>query len=215
MTKQLDSKMLALNYIKEQIITCQMPPGSAIQVDEIASHLNISKTPVREAVLELQYENYVTVIPRKKTVVSKISLQDLKDIYDARALAEIHIISSLTPEFVANNRDILLLLKEQWDSIDIEDQSRENYLSFLKADLHFHRSLIQLSTNPHLIRFCQELIYKSQRFWYVALFNNRMDTVRQEHLEIINSLIAGDPVAAAAACRKHISISKALNILSE
>ena len=215
LTDKYDSKLLALKYIKEQIITCAMPPGSSIQIDEIAEHLNISKTPVREALLELQYDNYVTIIPRKRTVVSKISLQDLKDIYDARSLVETHIISSLGDKEIQANLDTLLLLKEQWLNLNIHGQSRETYISFLQADLQFHQTIIQLYQNPHLIRFCQELIYKSQRFWYMALFNNKMDVVREEHLKILEHLIAGNSSAAAAACQKHISISKALSILSD
>ena len=100
MASSYDNKILALNYLKEQIITCAMPPGSAINVNEIAARLNISKTPVREALLELQYENYITVIPRKKTIVSRISLKDLEYVYDARSLVEIHIIRGISPEDV-------------------------------------------------------------------------------------------------------------------
>ncbi|MCD8329957.1 MAG: FCD domain-containing protein [Lachnospiraceae bacterium] len=65
------------------------------------------------------------------------------------------------------------------------------------------------------MHFCEELICKSQRFWYMALFNNRMDVVREEHLQILDALLSGDTAAAAAYCEKHISISKALSILSE
>ncbi|MCD8009876.1 MAG: GntR family transcriptional regulator [Lachnospiraceae bacterium] len=210
-----DSKLLALNYMKEQIITCAMPPGSSIQIPEIAETLGISKTPVREALLELQHEGYVTVIPRKRTIVAKISLQDLKDIYDARSLVEIHILSHLSSGELESNRETLLHLKEQWQDIEIEDQSRETYMAFLKADLQFHRTIIQFFRNPHLVHFCEELICKSQRFWYMALFNNRMDVVREEHLQILDALLSGDTAAAAAYCEKHISISKALSILSE
>ena len=51
MSKRNDNKLIALNYIKDQIITCALPPGSIIRIDEIAAELNISKTPVREALL--------------------------------------------------------------------------------------------------------------------------------------------------------------------
>ena len=215
MANNYDNKLLALNYIKKQIITCAMPPGSSIQINEIAEYLNISKTPVREALLELQYDGYVTIIPRKSTIVSKISLQDLKDIYDARTLIECSIINSITKETVRSNREVLLALQDKWKNLNINDQSRENYIAFLQKDLHFHQSIIQLSYNPHLVRFCQELIYKSQRFWYMALFNNKMDVVQQEHLNILSSILNGNIANAAAYCQKHISISKALSILSD
>lgn len=215
LASNLDSKILALNYIKEQIITCAMPPGSAINVNDIAAQLNISKTPVREALLELQYENYITVVPRKRTIVSRISLKDLEYIYDARSLVEIHIIRGITPQDVQENHDMLMRIREKWLGLSTIEQTKSAYIDFLQADLQFHSSLIQLCENPHLVHFCQELIYKSQRFWYMALFNNQVDRVQQEHLQILDALLEGDPDKAAECEQAHISASKALSILSD
>ena len=210
-----DSKILALNYLKEQIITCEMAPGSIIRIDEVAEKLNISKTPVREALLELQYDGYVTIVPRKKTVVSRISLQDLKNIYDARSLIETHILRSFSREDIENNRETLQELRNHWMNLEISRQSKDSYAAFLREDLRFHQVIIQLSNNPHLIHFCQELIFKSQRFWYMALFNNDLENVKKEHTQIIDHLLKGQTEEAAASLQKHISVSKALSILSE
>lgn len=215
MADSQDSKVLALNYLKEQIVTCAMPPGSAINVNDIAAQLNISKTPVREALLELQYENYVTVIPRKKTIVSRISLSDLDYIYEARALIEVYVLSNISPEEIRQNRGMLEDLKREWEEMNADQQTKEAYLQFLQADLRFHTSLIDLCENPHLVHFCRELIYKSQRFWYMALYNNDVGRVCEEHLQIVEALLAGDPERAADLERKHISASKALSILSD
>lgn len=215
MGSKRDNKMIALTYIKDQIITCEMQPGSPIQVDEIAEKLNISKTPVREALLELQYENYITIIPRKRTVVRKISLQELRDVYDARTLVEPYIIQELSAEDIQANMDLLTELNEAWSKIDIHSQSRESYSDFVKSDLEFHQKIVQMSSNECLINFCSELIYKSQRFWYMALFNNKLDVVQREHLDILRHLIDGDIASAVVCSKKHISISKALSILSE
>ncbi len=215
MADNRDNKLLALDYIKQQIITCAMPPGSVVAVDEIAAQLGISKTPVREALLELQHDNYVQVVPRKRTTVSQISLQELRDVYDARSLVEIHLLRALTAEALHKHRALLLRLREDWGAMDVESPSRDAYLAFLDADVAFHNELIRLGGNGYLIRFCEELILKSQRFWYMALFNNRRDVVQREHLEILEHLLAGDTLAAAECCQKHISISRARSILSE
>ena len=210
-----DSKIIALDYLKEQIITCEMPPGSVIRVEDVAEKLCISKTPVREALIELQTDGYVNIVPRKKTIVSKISLQDLKNIYDARSLIETHIIQSLSRKDVEANKNMLLRLSELWENINISGQTKAEYISFLKEDLRFHQSIIQMSGNPHLIHYCQGLIYKSQRFWYMALFNNDVQRVRKEHLQIAALILKNKPKDAAVALREHISVSKALSILSE
>ena len=215
MNQKTDNKLIALNYLKEQIVTCEMPPGSIVRIDEVAEKLGISKTPVREALLELQYDGYVTVFPRKKTVVSKISLQDLKNIYDARSLIETTIIRSFRTEDVEDNREMLMRLKKEWEETDLSIQSKAAYADFLQRDLRFHQAILQISSNPYLIHYCQELIYKSQRFWYMALFHNDLSTVREEHLVILQFILDGKPEEAAQALKKHISVSKALSILSE
>lgn len=215
MASNQDNKIIALNYLKEQIITCAMPPGSPININDIAEKLEISKTPVREALLELQYENYITVIPRKKTIVSRISLKDLEYVYDARSLIELHIISHISLGDIKKHKEMLISLKKKWENIEVSGQTKEDYITFLRADLQFHSSLIQLCENPHLVHFCQELIYKSQRFWYMALFNNQVDRVREEHMQILDALLRGDAVKAASFAQTHISASKALSILSD
>ena len=215
LTQENDNKILALEYLKEKIITCEMPPGSIIKIEEIAEILKVSKTPVREALIELQYDGYVTIIPRKKTVVSKISLQDLRNIYDARTLIETYIIQSLTPEEVENNRDELLNLLKKWQEINISGNSKNEYAEFLKEDLNFHKSIIKFSSNPHLTRYCKELIYKSQRFWYMALFNNDLRKMREEHIKILEFILQNKTKEAASCLKSHISISKALSILSD
>jgi len=210
-----DSKIIALAYIKKQIITCALPPGTAVPIDEIAQQLGLSKTPVREALQELQYENYVTVFPRKKTVVSRISLKDLEYIYEARALNEIAILSRLTPEDINAHLEELTELRRTWADLPVIANDKDSYMAFLDRDIQFHIQLVNLSQNPHLIHFCTELIFKSERFWYMALFNNRTETVKKEHLMILDALLAGDTAAAAASAQKHITVSKALSIMSD
>lgn len=211
-TDKQDSKIIAYNYIKKMICTCEMAPGSTIQINDIANKLQISKTPVREALLELSYENYVNIVPRKSTSVSKISLQELKDVYDARSVIETFIITNLN---AVTNREALLRLKEQWESMDITDTSKEAISQFLHADVHFHLSLVRLYPNAQLVKFCEELIFKSNRFWYMALYNNNMENVKLEHIGILSNLIDNNPAGAVAIAERHISISKALSILSE
>jgi len=210
MSKRNDNKFIALNYIKDQIITCALPPGSVIRVDEIAAELNISKTPVREALLELQYENYVTVAPRKKTFVSPISLEDIKNIYEARLINEVALFNLLDISDVENSKDKLLELVERWSNMNLSDKSKDTYTMFLKEDLDFHIALINLSKNPHLSHFCQELLYKSQRFWYLALYNNDLHSVRTEHLKILEALLEYDFKKVTDLVEEHILISRSM-----
>ena len=210
MPKRSDNKLIALNYIKDQIITCALPPGSVIRVEDIAAELNFSKTPVREALLELQYENYVTIVPRKNTIVSPISLEDLNNIYEARLINEVALFKLLDISDVSRSKDKLLELVERWNSMNLSDKNKDTYKMFLREDLDFHITLVNLSKNPYLSRFCKELLYKSQRFWYLALHNNDLHSVRKEHLAILEALLEYDFKKVSNLVEEHILNSRSV-----
>lgn len=72
--------------LKDKIIYCELLPGTPISEDEIGSAYHVSRTPVREALLQLTRENYITIEARKSTKVSKISFQEMNEIIESRVL---------------------------------------------------------------------------------------------------------------------------------
>lgn len=218
MTKKepVDNKQRALDYLKTKIIACELQPGEAINADEVAAKLGISKTPVREALLELQYENYVQVIPRKSTIVSKISIKEIKQIYEARLILETAIYSHLTPADIDRYREDLLNLRRYWEKLSVSSDAKDSYVEALNEDLLFHKTLISICSNSHLVHFAQELLLKSQRFWHIGFYNNRFAIVKDEHLHILEALLNNEVATAIKLIQKHITASVAIfDFLSE
>jgi len=211
-----DNKQRALDYMKNKIIVCEYQPGEAINIDEVAAELEISKTPVREALLELQYENYVQVIPRKSTIVSKISPKEIEQIYGARLILETAIYNNLQKEDLEKHKDELIRLKEYWTMLDISSKAKDGYIEALNEDLLFHKTLVGVSNNTYLVYYAQELLLKSQRYWHIGFYNNRFQIVKEEHLQILDAMLSGDINKVVKLIQKHITASVAIfDFLSE
>jgi DNA-binding GntR family transcriptional regulator len=88
MDKQKSRPESVYQYLKEKIIYDEFPPGTLLREGELATELEVSKTPVREALNGLKYEGLVEVIPYKGYIVSQLSFQDLKDLFELRIIFE-------------------------------------------------------------------------------------------------------------------------------
>ena len=78
----------AYEVIRERIITCVYQPGDVVDEKALCEELNMSRTPVREALNVLAEEEFLDIMPRRAIIVSQISMKDINNIYDLRELLE-------------------------------------------------------------------------------------------------------------------------------
>jgi DNA-binding GntR family transcriptional regulator len=191
--------------LKEKIIFSDLLPGSIIIETALCTEYNVSRTPVREALLELEKEGFVEIEPRKSTRVSKISIQEMNDIIRARLIIEVQIVRSLmeplSEELITRFQDI----RKRFDQVIRSDQ-RDALKVFLRLDFEFHHALILLSNNELLERIFTTLLQKSVRQWYFMCIHveRRMADSIKEHEEIIDDLIRGKNEEAALKLDNHI-----------
>jgi len=69
-------------YLREQMRRGDLKPGSVIEMEETSKKLGVSKTPLRDALLQLEMEDFVTILPRRKVVVNVLTLQDIRNYYE-------------------------------------------------------------------------------------------------------------------------------------
>jgi len=192
---------VAYQRLRTQILDNTLPPGFQAFEQELADRLGISRTPVREALIRLQKEGLVEVIPRHGMKVLPVSPADMRDIYEVltaleSAAAEIVARRSPSEEELAPlaqaSRDMAKALKND----DLE--------AWAAADERFHRGLIELSGNRLLIEAVLNLWDRAHRA--------RMSTLRlrtkpvnstKEHVVLLERLRAGDARGAVEANRAH------------
>src|ERR1700733_8204922 len=76
------------NSIRQAILTCEFQPGQELREQELAARYRVSRSPIRDALLRLDQENLVTVLPRQGYCVNPISVADVKEIFSLRTLIE-------------------------------------------------------------------------------------------------------------------------------
>ncbi len=199
--------MSPYEYIKKEIILDHLKAGSIFDEQEITKTLGVSRTPVREAVLRLAAEGYLTIIPRKGTLVSNISLKDIKEVYEFRIILECASIKG----YKAIDKDKLIKWKEYFN--ECIENSNNNEISddieLEDKDKVFHEDLISFLDNKLVSNEISLLMDKSARIRYTSNIKNKERYIAsiKEHISIIDALINDDLNRASDLMKEHLLCS--------
>ncbi|MFZ5967431.1 MAG: GntR family transcriptional regulator [Bacillota bacterium] len=201
--KQLPLKEKAYNLIKDKIIKCEFMPGSDLSEDQIAKELGISRTPVREAILRLNQEKFVTIYPRKGMIVTPITVKDIHEVFQVREMIEPQIAKIACKNM---SKEYLLSLKEKFERINLVHRGPDD-IKYFDLDIEFHKFIIQSGNNSHLIRFTNEIFDLDYRIRVLSTLEAEdiEKRSRPEHFAIIDALIAQDAERIEQALREHIA----------
>lgn len=191
-------------WIREDILACTLVPGSLLQERELAIRYAVSKSPVRDALLRLQEQGLIEVLPRKGYRVSPISLADAGDLYDMRILLETACIKRV----IENVSDSELECLEKFRMV--EDYS--NLRQWVTYNRDFHRTMAGLSGNTRLIKMSHQIIDQFDRLTFVnvssAPDNLSAERLVSEHSDIIDSILVRDKTKSMRLIKGHIQKSK-------
>ncbi len=191
---------IAYRWLKQHIGGLPRHGGTFLTEAEVAEATGTSRTPVREALLRLEAEGFLQIVPKKGVFVPPISDAEVEAVMQARGLVEDWAVRRVTPagaEFVA---ELERVVAEQEEVID-------DPVAFIDADRAFHRAIVRQAGNPVLAEFYETLRDRQVRMGLraVAKVKNRADTVLAEHRAIIAGLRAGRPAEAGQALATHLS----------
>lgn len=193
-------KETAYNYIKQKIITCEYKPEEVLDLNAIKDQLNISRTPIRDAISSLEQERLVTVLPRRGVLVASVTPKDIGDLYVIREQLEPCIARMATP--LANSEE-LMKFKELF-------QSREwDMKEFNQSDLAFHSYLVNLVENPYISSVMNLALSHNMRFVVLgAKLPNRLEHSNEEHIRIIDAMLERNKEEAEHLMRQHIEYAR-------
>ncbi|MEW6663067.1 MAG: GntR family transcriptional regulator [Bacillota bacterium] len=202
--KKSNLAQTAYVQIKEAIIYAKFKPGDYLSENMLADVLEMSRTPVREALKELANENLVEIVPGRGACVKEISLKDIKEIYELRKVLECLAAESA----VSNITDTEIEeLENAWLSIQSKVQQKEQveWEIVSRCDNKLHNLLIDKCNNSHLKNFMSVL--NQQIFRYQLLTAQTLGDVEntiQQHLEIISLLKERNTEQLLPLLRQHI-----------
>ncbi len=186
----------AYEQIKDRIIDLRMSPGSSFSESGLASELGIGKTPVREALVRLELEGLVEVIPRSGYRVAPVTLKDARDLLDLRALleAEAARLAAGHAEDGRSLRALEGLCRASYNSRDLVSIRR-----FLRANTEFHATIASVGGNQRLARTLRQVLEQLERLFHLGLaLSSREDEIVHEHQDLLEAILRGDPGEAAA-----------------
>ena len=196
---------LAYQRLRDSILSGQLRPGEIYNEMALAQEMGVSRTPVREALLELSSQGLVTFIPRKGVQVNYFDDHDVEEVFELRKLIELAAVEKAVARAGAAELGKLDLAfrrsREAAEKRDLE--------AFLQADRHFHNQLVEISGNGRMhaiLANLRDLIHVMS----LEAVNRpeRMDEVVGEHTDIVDSLLARDSARAREALSRHLDLSK-------
>ena len=205
MKKTIDNTNLrdqTYDIIKNMIILREIEPGKKINEEHIAKEIQVSRTPIREALCRLENEGIVTIIPRRGAFVSDLTETNVREILLIR-----EVLEGLAVRLAVENMDAKMLEKlrkaiEKVSSIPEDDRDLINYTH---SEVDFHSLLLSASNNQMLKNMMAIVNAHLQiiRLRTVVIPERAQKTVK-EHQQILNAIEKGDAESAEQLMRKHV-----------
>ncbi|PIE55190.1 MAG: hypothetical protein CSA35_01780 [Dethiosulfovibrio peptidovorans] len=192
------NKELIYSALKNKILNGQLQGGQQIRVAEIAKAYHVSGTPVREALIQLDGEGYISYAPYRGAVVRNLSKQDVKEIFLIRSVLECLALDMALRRMTKEKYEIALGLAEQ--GIHEEDPTK---LSAINWD--FHSYMYQQAELPKLYQIIDSLRAPIVR--YVRIYHQMVDREHHHstHKEIVLAGMAGDRDRAVSLLRESLA----------
>jgi DNA-binding GntR family transcriptional regulator len=202
--EEVSSGQATYNAIKRMILSGEARPGRKLVHQDLAEHLKVSRTPVREALERLHQEAFVTRLPRRGFYVAELTHEEARDLYDTREALEVHALRQTMSRGALAKGQLseLKAMMRRTQTLLNEGKLRERQLS--DADMHIR--LAGFSGNNYLVRLLV------QTFERIALkrriegyHSGRVTKANSDHLELLAALTADDRARAEKVLRTHIT----------
>jgi len=188
--------------IRNAIMDGRLQPGSRLTEQELVSMLGVSRTPLREALLLLDSEGFINILPRKGAVVTKISESDVQDIYGAKSILESAAAKLACDKISIEEIEELSVLTDEME-LTAKDK-RKDYRTLLNLNAEFHQLLSDAGGNKKISQFIRNLRDQTLRYNYIYLsLITRIDSSISDHRNIIEALKQKNKVQVEQLIQKH------------
>jgi DNA-binding GntR family transcriptional regulator len=213
---EISSTESTYHNIKRMILSGDARPGRKLVHQDLATYLNVSRTPVREALERLYQEGFVIRLPRRGFYVAEMTREEARDLYDAREALEVHALHQsmsrgpLPRKFLAELGQLI----DRYQALVHEGNPRERH----KLDVTMHLRVAEQSGNRYLVRLLGQTLERITLKRHIEGYRaDRGPKAHADHLELLVALKANDLKRAEKCLRAHIrgARDELLNTLEE
>lgn len=195
-------ELKAYEYVKKRIMRRIYAPGQKILDSKIAGELNISRTPVRDALRLLEHEGFLVGQSGKGWQVYALSLEDIHDIFDVKVELE-GMLARKAAE--CDDKKQRAVLKKALAGMKAAEEVKDNE-AWRKHDMELHRIMLAMAGNKRAARIINDLNdqWYRVRIGFVAM-EGRVQRSNFEHTAFVESILSGDGANAEKRIRSHLN----------
>ncbi|MFT4146720.1 MAG: GntR family transcriptional regulator [Mobilitalea sp.] len=196
-----NAREYALREIRDNIISLRLKPGSSVSENELAKELGISRTPVREALQELQKSNLIEVYPQRGSVIAHIDFNIVDEMVFLRRILEKAIVEELCD----------CVTEEGIQELEKNIELQEFYLDkkmpdkIIELDNEFHHSLFLMCNKERIYNLMEATQGHFDRIRTLSMYSVKDLKIVADHRAIMNAIKLGDKKLAAEFIVKHLS----------
>ncbi len=195
---RIDLSKKAYDYLFEHIGANDFAPGTSLVEDEICGLLNMSRTPVREAMHRLEVEGLIYKIKNVGTLVREITYDDIIEIFEIRKLYELHALKN----YVKNvTDDEIKLLEQRLLGLDVSDDKQAYY----NIDRDIHSSIMSFCSNSRMINYLKTINAQIEKLRRISANTpQRLAKSKEEHIAIVQAVCNRDYDKAYTILDSHL-----------
>lgn len=193
-------------YVKERVFSNEFADGTMLSEGQVAEALGVSRTPVREAFVQLEAQGFLRLYPKRGALVVPVSREDMDAVIETRWVIERHAIERLVehPDPAVTGA-MLAVIEEQRRLLDAGDMN-----AFSAIDRDFHRAPVQGTGNAILIELYDSLRDRQRRMNRGMVQDDpaRGEVVVTEHRAILAAIEAGKASKALRLLKEHMESAR-------
>ena len=196
---------LAYEHLRTLILSGELSTDTIYSEIALAEQLGVSRTPVREALLELSSQGLVTFLPRKGIKVNYFTIRDVEEVFELRSLVELRAVEKAATRATAED------IAELEDALAENERgaSEEDEEMFLEGDRRFHFTIARLVENSRLLAAFENLRDMVHMMSVQAVSRHkRMREVVEEHRHLLAAIEEGNVESARTAMSEHMDASE-------
>jgi DNA-binding GntR family transcriptional regulator len=187
------------SYLRQAIMAGEIAPGASVRAEAVGEELDVSATPVREALQALRVEGFLELVPRRGFMVVPLAADDIRDIFEAHALIAGELSSRAAKHATETQVETLQALHGEL----MQAAQRNDHEMLEQKNHEFHRSLYRMAGSERLhwalgnfARYVPRAFYSQIEGW--------PETTAADHSAVIDAIVARNPDAAREAIALHI-----------
>lgn len=197
------------NNIKQEIITCKLPPGESISELQFVDRYQVSKTPIREALTALHKDGLVLYTPNRGFSVAPVSIRDVQEIFEARIFFETNLFRLALGNITEENITLLDELAKVEDHLS-EPAAIE---VILQTNEDFHLEIARIAGNTRLVGYYRLLLNEAQRLIFMDLKTSNTPHIWHSSHHTIMEAIHNRDEEAGVNCIREVLLKAKRRVL--